>query len=231
MSRLLSTLQLDLRLQQRYGFYYAAAFITLVWIVLLKGLPASALDIAIPFIIFADLGVVGFYFIAGMVLFEKGERTLFALVVTPLRFWEYLVSKLTTLTLIAIAISLIVTITSYGLGANLLLLILGVILTSLIALLVGFISVSPYNSISTYILPSQLYFLVMNLPLIDYFGWWKHPMFYLIPTQGSLLLLRSAFESIAIWQIFYAIAYQLIWVGILAWVAHQVFDRYIVARQ
>jgi fluoroquinolone transport system permease protein len=222
---------MDFRLQGRYGFFYAAAFVTLVWLVLLRLFPAAYLDLALPFIIFTDLGVVGFYFIAGMVLFEKGERTLAALIVTPLRFGEYLFAKLATLTLLAVIISLVVVGLSYGIGFNPVLLLLGTILTSLIALLVGFISVAPYSTISAYLMPSQLYFLPFNLPLIAYVGWWEHPIFYLIPTHGSLLLLRGAFEPLAAWQLAYAIIYQVVWIAVLAWVARRMFDRYIMARE
>jgi fluoroquinolone transport system permease protein len=231
MNRVLSTTLLDLRLQQRYGLFYAAAFVTLVWVVVLRLFPADLLELALPFIIFVDLGIVGVYFIAGMVLFEKGEQTLEALVVTPLRFREYLSAKLATLTLLALTISLIVVISVYGFGFNLLWLLLGTTLTSLIALLVGFISVAPYRAISAYLLPSQVYFLPLNLPIIDYFGWWEHPIFYLVPTQGSLLLLRGAFEPLAAWQVAYAIGYQVLWIGVLAWVARRMFDRYIVGRR
>jgi fluoroquinolone transport system permease protein len=230
MNRVLSTTLLDLRLQQRYGIFYAAGFVTLVWVVLLRLFPANMLDLALPFIIFVDLGIVGVYFIAGMVLFEKGEHTLEALVITPLRFREYLVAKLATLTLLALVISLIVVVSAYGFGFQVLWLLIGTALTSIIALLVGFISVAPYRAISAYLLPSQFYFLPLNLPLIAYFGWWEHPVFYLIPTQGSLLLLRSAFEPVAAWQLVYAIGYQVLWIGLLAWVARQMFDRYIVGR-
>lgn len=231
MNRVLSATLLDLRLQRRYGFLYAAAFITLIWIVLVRLFPADLLDLALPFIIFVDLGVVGFYFIAGMVLFEKGEHTLEALVVTPLRFGEYLAARLATLTLLALVMSLVVVVSVYGFGFNIIWLLLGTVFTSLIGLLVGFISVAPYRTISAYLLPSQLYFLPFNLPIIDYLGWWEHPVFYLIPTQGSLLLLRGAFEPLAAWQVVYAIGYQVLWIGLLVWVAHWMFNRYIVARQ
>lgn len=231
MNRVIATTRLDLRLQWRYGFFYAAAFITLVWIVLLGLFPRSLLNVAVPFIIFADLGVIGFFFIAGMVLFEKSEQTLDALIVTPLRFGEYLFGKLATLTLMALVISLAVVVGVYGFGFNLPLLALGVILTSLLALLVGFISVAPYTSISAYLLPSQLLYLPLNLPLIHYFGWWEHPLFYLIPTHGSLILLRAAFDPVPLWQLGYAIAYQVLWMGVLVWVARWAFNRYIVARE
>ena len=231
MKRLSSALQLDLRLQKRYGLYYAGAFVTLVWIVILRQLPAWTLDIAVPFVIFTDLGVIGFYFIAGMLLFEKGEQTLLAIVVSPLRFGEYLTSKLVTLTLLAAVASLVVVVVTYGVGFNLILLMLGVALMSLLALLIGFISVSPFTSISDYIIPSVFYVMVMYLPLIDYFGWWQSWVFYLIPFQGALLLLKGAFWPVETWQIVYAVLYQLLWAVILVRLARWAFDRYIVGNQ
>ena len=68
MSRLLANLRLDFRLQLRFGFYYAAGFMALVWIAILLQIPSGALPVAVPFIVFTDLSVVGFYFIAGMLL-------------------------------------------------------------------------------------------------------------------------------------------------------------------
>ncbi len=232
MSRLTSTLGLDLLLQLRYGFYYAAAFVTPFWIAMLLPLPDSALKIAVPLVVFAELAIIGYYFIAGMVLFEKGERTLYALVCTPLRFGEYLVSKLTTLTMMAVVSSLVVVVAGYGIGFELALFVPSVMFISLIALLVGFISVLPFDSITRYLLPSQPPLAVMSLPLIPFLDLWQSPAFYLIPTHGALLLLSGAFGtvSLAAWQILYAALYQFLWVCILIFGARLAFDRYVVRR-
>lgn len=231
MRKLAAAIKMDIRLHKRYGFYYAAAFITVVWFALLRTFLSAYLTDAIPFIIFADLGIVGFYFIAGQIIFEKTERTIYALVVTPLTVAEYLISKLFTLTFLAWIISMIVVISSYGLEFNVLSFSLGVILMSLIVLLIGVIGVMPYNSISSFLLPSQLYFLVINLPLLYYWGWWQNPLLYLIPTQGALLLMKNAFTPIETWQLFYAVVYQLIWLIILGRVALGRFEGYIVAQK
>ncbi len=231
MRKLAAAIKMDIRLHKRYGFYYAAAFITVVWFALLRTFLSAYLTDAIPFIIFADLGIVGFYFIAGQIIFEKTERTIYALVVTPLTVAEYLISKLFTLTFLAWIISMIVVFSSYGLEFNVLSFSLGVILMSLIVLLIGVIGVMPYNSISSFLLPSQLYFLVINLPLVYYWGWWQNPLLYLIPTQGALLLMKNAFTPIETWQLFYAVVYQLIWLIILGRVALGRFEGYIVAQK
>jgi fluoroquinolone transport system permease protein len=231
MTRLLHTMQWDVRFQWRYGLYLVTAFTTVVNLILLGLLPRSVMDLALPFIIFVDLAMVGFYFIAAIVLFEKTEGTLLALVVSPLRFEEYLAAKLITLSAVAVVISLVVTIVNYGVGFNWPLLIMGTVLTSFIGLLVGFIAVAPYDSISTFFIPAQLYALPLNVPLIPFFGWLESPIFYLFPTMGSLLVLRGAFVPIEAWQVVYGVVYQLVWIGLLYWVARWRFERYVVDRQ
>lgn len=233
MSRFVSTVRLDLLLQKRYGFFYAGAFVTVVWIALLLPLPGSLLDLAVPLIVFTDLAVVGFYFVAGMVLFEKGERTLFALISTPMRFREYLASKLLTLTSLALVISLVVAIVGYGLDFDLMFFLLGVVFASLISALAGFITVAPFDSVSSYLVPSSLVLTLLGMPVFYFLGLWTNPVFYLFPTQGALLLLGDAFipASLAVWQIAYALVYSSMWIAGLAFLAHRAFERYIVARK
>lgn len=128
--------------------------------------------------------------------------------------------------------SLVVITAGYGLRFDPALLVLGVIFTSLVSLLVGFIFVAPFDSISEYLIPGQLPTLVLVAPFVHFFGIWESPIFYLIPTQGSLLLLGGAFgiTQLFAWQIAYAVLYQLLWIAGLALLARSIFDRYIVAR-
>ena len=229
MIRLRHAAQLDLRLQVRYGFYYAAVFVTLFWIAMLYPLPVSTMEFAMPLVIFGELAVIGYYFVAGTILFEKGERTLSAVVVSPLRFGEYLASKLTTLTTMATAASLILVLVAYGTGFDVALLVSGVILTSLISILAGFISVLPFDQITRYLIPSQLPLALMSAPLVPFLGIWQSPLFYLFPTHGPLLLLGGAFgiNSPTPAQLFYAISYSLLWVVILTFAARKMFERYV----
>jgi fluoroquinolone transport system permease protein len=230
-SRLQSALRLDLRLYWRYGFYYAAAFTTLVWIAFLRLLPDWSLAVAVPLVIFCDLGVVGFYFMGVLVLYDRGEATLAALAVTPLRFWEYLAARLMALTGLALVLALAVVAATIGAGVNTALLLLGVLFTSLIASLAGFIAVAPFSSISGYLIPSGFVLLVLGLPVIYHTGWWESPLFYLLPTNGAMLLLRGAWTPVEPWQVLYAVVYQLVWVALLARWARWAYDRFILRRR
>ena len=229
LSRFRTAVLLDLRLQWRYGFYYAGAFVTVVWIVLLRLLPPWTLVTAAPFVIFSDLAVVGYYFIAALALYEKGEATLFALVVTPLRFWEYLAARVTALTLLSLAMVAALA-AAAGAGFNPLLLLLSAALTAVIAALAGFIAVAPFTSISSYLLPSGLPLVILGLPLLPFFGVWQSPLFFLLPTYGPLLLLGGAFAAVEPGAVLAGVLGGALWVGLLAWGARRAFDRFIITR-
>ena len=103
MTRLLSALRLELTLQNRQKFLHAAVFSGLIWLAVLLPMPHSLRPVAEPYILLGDIAIIGFFFIGGIVFFEKQERTLSAVISTPLRFWEYLTAKLTVLLMISLA--------------------------------------------------------------------------------------------------------------------------------
>jgi len=99
-----------------------------------------------------------------------------------------------------------------------------------INLLVGIFAVAPYESISRFMIPSQVYVVGLYLPLIPFFGWWRSPVFYLIPTHGSLILLQGAFTTIRSQQIVCAVVCQLLWLFILTVLVRRRFDRHLAGR-
>ncbi|NJM06004.1 hypothetical protein HC891_07120 [Candidatus Gracilibacteria bacterium] len=155
MKRLLTATHFDARMQVRYGFLVAAGGSILVWVAVLLAFPPDVRRSLTPAIIYLDLALVGFFFIAGLVLYEKDEATILALVITPLRFGEYLAARLITLTLLANAIALALVLLTGSAAVNLALVVLGTTLMSLISLLIGFIAVTPFPSFSSYLIPSQ----------------------------------------------------------------------------
>lgn len=229
MKRIMNAIRLDFIMQMRYGFLFAAFFSIIVWVAVIYSLPGTVLPKAVPAIVFFDIAIVGFYFIAGLVIYEKSESTLYALVVSPLRFWEYLFSKLLTLTLLAVVLATVLVGVSYGLNFNFVALVLGTAIMSLISLLIGFIAVSPFSSFSSYLIPSQVYATLLYLPLIDYSGWWSSSLFYILPTHGALRLMYGAFEPIPAWEVWYAILYGIVCVCVLSMIAKRMFTRYVVA--
>ncbi|MGH3979004.1 MAG: fluoroquinolone transporter permease [Pseudonocardiaceae bacterium] len=226
-------LKLDVRLQWRYGFYYAAAFSIIVWEVLVLLVPDQLRHTAMPYIVFGDSVIIGYFFIAGAVFFEKGERTLFALLTTPVRFGHYLAGKLGTLGLLSLVAAFLVVGAGVGLDFGVLALMVAVVLCTQLFLLAAFITAAPFPSITDWLIPSTAVIAALSVPLLYYSGLWEHPVLYAIPTQGSLLLLGSAFDQVSLpaWQVGYSVGYQLLWIAGLILLARRVFDRYVIARE
>jgi fluoroquinolone transport system permease protein len=233
MSGVLATaVRMDFRLQRRYGFWYATAFVVLLWIGVLQLVPDPLLGPAMPYLLMADLAFMMF-FIAGALFFEKGERTVFALLTTPLRFRHYLAAKLLTMSTLALVTCVVVVLADYGPGIAPLPFLAGVVLMTLLMLLAGFVTAPLFPSISEWIVPSTLVLVVLNAPIVGYSGLFPHPAFALVPTDGPLLLLGAAFHQVdlSIGQWVYAVGYPVLWIGGMCLLAKRVFHRYVVTSE
>ena len=230
MNRLSARMAWDTRLQQRNGFYYAAAVVALLMVILASWLPQSSLPWLLPVVLFANLLTNGFYFIGGLVLLEKGEGSLEAQLVTPLRDWEYLAGKIATLCLLSLAESLAIVLIAYGPGANLLLLIVGVILCAALFCCLGFLVVIRYDAINEYLFPSFLAATFLALPLLEHFKLWSHALFWVHPLQPPMVLLRSAFTSVTVPELAFALGGSVLWTGIAGGLCLRTFRRFVAAR-
>ncbi|MEE8586126.1 MAG: ABC transporter permease [Acidobacteriota bacterium] len=231
MNRLASALACDVRLQVRNGFYYAAAFVALVVAAVFSRLPLGEAKWILPALLFSNLMIGTFYFVGGLVLLEKAERTLDALVVTPLRPSEYLASKTLSLTGLALVENLIIVWLAYGTDFQVLPALAGMALISILYALLGFAAVIRYDSINEYLLPSFVYTLLISLPLIDYFGFWRSWIFYLHPMQAPLILLKAAFLPVQAWEAVYGILYSALWIGLMMHWSRRAFRRFVIARE
>lgn len=229
MNRLLATIHADMLLQFRNGFYYATAFVLVFWIVVISKLPPLNLNWLLPVFVLDNLVISTFFFTGGLVLLEKGEGTLSAQVVTPLRFWEYLGSKVLTLTLLALVQNLVIAGMIAGFDARLLPLGIGIASASALYILAGFFAIARYSSINEYFIPATLYAAALLVPLLPYINQWNTWLIYLHPLEAPLMLMRAAYLPFESWQIVYGILYSLFWIGIIYLLCRRAFRRYILA--
>jgi len=227
--RLLSTIGCDFRLQVRNGFYHAAAVVVAMVVLLFTQVPASGRAALLPIVVLSNVLVNAFYFVAGLVLLEKGEGTLEVQVITPLRRWEYLASKTATLTVLSLAESGAIAVVSVGAGCNWPLLLAGTALLSVLLTLFGFAAVARYDSINEFILPSAVVTVALCVPMLTWFEVADSALFYLHPIHAPLLLLRAAFQPVAPWQMAYGVLYGGLWIGLMMRVCLRVFYRFIIA--
>lgn len=158
-TRWTSALRLEATTLTRQKFAHAAVLSGLLWLTILLPMPQSLRPIVEPYILLGDITVIGFFFIGGSVFFEKQERTLGAVVCSPLRFREYIAAKIIVLGAISLFVALVVVIASRGTNFHLLPLLAGVALGSAVMLLAGFASSLPFASVSDW-------FLATTVPLV-----------------------------------------------------------------
>jgi fluoroquinolone transport system permease protein len=102
-ARVMALLRHDARLQLRNGIYGAYAFVVALYAALLAW-AGAALPAWVPAVlIFTDPAALGFFFLGALMMLERSERVRLALAVTPLSAGEYLLGKVLTLTLVALA--------------------------------------------------------------------------------------------------------------------------------
>ncbi|MCE7006684.1 fluoroquinolone transporter permease [Kibdelosporangium philippinense] len=230
MTRFSIALRMEFLLQRRYRLLHAGILSGALWLAMLLPMPSGVRSMVEPYVLLGDLTIVGFFFIAGAVFFEKDERTLHALVSTPLRFTEYLASKVVSLTTLSVVLAVLVAIGTHGVDFHIVPLVIGAVLGTVIMLLAGFLSALPFHSVSDWFMPAVLPIAVCNLPALSYAGLWDTPLLYLIPTQGPLLLFGVAFDkkTISFWQASYAVIYPILCAALLWLLARRMFDKYMV---
>lgn len=231
MKRFWSNLRWDIQLQFRNGFYFVSGFVAVLLIILLRQLGNVNWAIWWPPIILENLVINTFYFMSGMVLLEKGEGTIEAQVVTPLRPSEYLFSKVFSLALLSLLESLVVVVAVSGFDFNWLLLPLGILLLVALYVFYGFFVVARYDAIGEFILPSAFWTMGFSLPMLYYFNIWPKKWMFLHPMQAPLILMQAAFEPLPFWQVLYGIGYSLLWIGIGCFVTRRTYHNFVVTKQ
>ena len=105
--------------------------------------------------------------------------------------------------------------------------IFGVIVLGMIYTLVGLGQVASHDSVTGFLFPGAVVVtLVLELPMF-YVIAGPDPIWYFHPTQGSLLLMLGATETLELWQWAYAIVVSLISIVLAFWWAKRQFSRFI----
>lgn len=224
-------LRADVRFQWRHGFYYAYLLVSAVYIGLLQFVPNSAKERTASLLTFSDPSALGLLFAGGILLLERGQRVSEQLFVTPLKLREYLLSKAGTLGLLSLITAWLI----HGFGAGLpehpIAFSLSVALTSSLCTLLGIGIASRYATTNSFILMSQLYSAFLVIPLLGVFDVIQSPIYWLFPTQGSLLLLNVLDGGLTPVQIVYSVLILCIWnVMVYKWAVAS-FYRHVLHRE
>lgn len=214
----LQLITLDLKLQVRHHILTVAAIVTFLYSMILLYLPTS-----IPFreelltlLLMSDPSTLGFMFVGVLVLFEKESDSLRALVVTPVKSWQYIWSKALTLTSIALLSGLIMAAVGHGEQLHIPFLFLAIAYASLIFVFVGLIGVVRVVNLNQYLVLIPFCLVPLLPPILGLFGIAPEAsMWYLFPTKAILLLYQASWQSISMPDLLYALMYPLVWISAL----------------
>lgn len=193
--KLLYALRTDIIFQVKNGFYTIYCLISIVYIVLLSFIPRIYSEIALPYIIFTDPSVIGFFFIGGILMLEKVQGVLDYTLVTPLSLLEYLSAKTLSLSLLSITTSLIISFFA-SISFNPVILLISVLLVSSFFTLVGFTVAIKCNNLNQYFVKMVPYLLFLILPCISITGYGDMWLTRILPGVAGLRLILGAFNGI-----------------------------------
>lgn len=228
--RTMSAIAYDVKFQIRHGFYGVYVLVCGLYVLLLHFMSPGYKEKAALLLTFSDPGALGLILAGGIVLLEKDQGVHDSLFVTPLRLREYLISKAVSISAISLCAACAIHFFSLGMPEGPFRFSIGVLLTSGLFTFLSIGTVARAQSINGFILLSQLYSLPLAIPLLGYFGIGPAALYRIFPTQGSLVLLETAYRPVSVAETFYAIAVLLAGnAAVYVW-AYRSFERRILSR-
>lgn len=185
MSRLKKLIYGDIRFQMKYGFYLVYVIFTVFYICILFAFPEHIRGKVASLLIYTDPAAMGLFFMGAIVLFEKSQRVLNSIAVSPVTVKEYILSKLISLSLIGTLVGAAILVAS-GSG-NIPSVILGILLGSFMFSLFGLIAASLVNTLNQFMvatIPCEL--LCMLPPILYLFGYRER---YMLLHPGCIIIL------------------------------------------
>lgn len=169
--RIWSLLHGDIRFQFKYGFYFLYLVFSILYISLIFSFPQAWREKAVVLLIFTDPAAMGLYFMGAIVLFEKSERVLDSVAVSPVKPYEYMLSKLFSIGVISVIVGFAIGFFSNAVDITMHLM-LGIFLCSCLFSAVGLIKAVKSVSLNDFILSTIPAELIINIPAIAWlFGW------------------------------------------------------------
>ncbi|NCA93269.1 ABC transporter permease [bacterium] len=160
--------------------------------------------------IFSDPAAMGLYFMGAIVLFEKSERVLDSVAVSPVKPWEYVLSKLVSVavvsTLVAAAIGF-----AAGIDTDIFRFFISIFLCSCLFSSVGLIVATKISTLNGFIVATIPAELIINIPAVAWlFGYQKawllfHPGVCMITLCSDGKYNFSAMVILIFWTVLFAV--------------------------
>lgn len=178
--RLRSLLMGDVRFQFKYGFYFLYLLFSLLYVALLSAFPEEWRIAAAALMILTDPAAMGLYFMGAILFYEKSERVLDSLAVSPVRPLEYVLSKLFSIGLISTIAGLTIG-AAGGVGGQPLCFSVGLLLCSCLFSAIGLLLACKTSTLNQFILATVPAELAAFFPALFWLFGNRTPLYLLHP--------------------------------------------------
>ena len=193
--RLKALLVGDIRFQYQYGFYFIYLFFSIFYIGLVYAFPEAWRKPAAILMILSDPAAMGLFFMGAIVLFEKGERTLDSIAVSPVKPIEYVLSKLVSIGIISTAVSLAIGL-PVGIVRNPAVFIAGVFLCSGLFSSVGLIIACRAKTLNQFFLITVPAEIVIAVPAVIRLFWYDESWLLIHPGAAMIAVCEGGSRAL-----------------------------------
>lgn len=173
-----------------------SVLVTLVYVALFFGIrEAVPAEKVLVLLIMNDPAVIGWFFAGVIIMMEYRQNLLAALLVSPGSLHTYLLARILPLSVVGWACALGMALAAVGTQLQLVYFSVGVMGICLLSCLLGVFIVSYTFEFLQFTLRSVPVMLLVNLPLLNYFGLTQLSLFGLSPFQPGLDLIAASFQS------------------------------------
>lgn len=166
MKRLLALTLADIRFQFRYGFYTLYLFVSVLYTVVILFLPPAWRETARLLCVFSDPAALGLFFMGAIMLFEKGEKVLSSIAVSPVHTSEYVLAKVFSIGFVSLLSGILIMVESGG--SIHLYFAIGVFLASSLFTLLGITFAARINTINQFLIVTVPCEIIVFTPVIFY---------------------------------------------------------------
>ena len=217
--RMAATIKNDIRYQMKYGFYFLYLFVTAIYIGVILLVPARYQDLTASIVMISDPAMLGFFFIGGIWLLERGEGLHRFFVISPLKPIEYIFAKAISLSLLSTGSVLAIMLVGVREIKAYPVILLSVFIGSMIFTLLGMTVATFARTVNHYLLisiPAEM-FIVLPAALTAFSI--RHPVFDFLPGTMLWRLLMRTYETPGEFSALFLMFGLLVWLAIATIIA------------
>ncbi len=194
----------DIRMQFKYGFYFLYIVFSLIYIAILFAFPHAWREKAALIMILTDPSALGLYFLGAIVLYEKSEKVLDSIAISPVKPYEYVISKVGSLAIISTLSAFAIRLSADS-NTDPILFIIGVFLASCLFSSIGLMIACKIKTLNQFIIatiPAEI--LIFLPPILWLFGFREtylalHPAVCMVRLCGGEGNAVSSVVILSIW--------------------------------